>query len=215
MLITRRLIAKSAAGAVLLGCSSVQLVPVEPIRGSQALVVSSGIEVRADAREHPASVPASFTPVRLSVHNTGAEPIYVALDDIALAGPDRALSALPAANVPTRPRVASLGLDPASPFVIQQHADGAARAARSQSGLLEPRLGSFPTGTPGVERSRREIAQSAFQGGSIGAGETRQGFVYFSSVPKDAERVTLRVGVRPTRSSAPAAVVEIAYAVRS
>jgi hypothetical protein len=208
--------AKSAVGALLLGCSSVQLVPVEPTRGSEALVVSSGIEVRADARERPASVPASFTPVRLSVHNTGTEPIYVALGDIALAGSDRALDAVPVVNVPTRPRVASLGLDPASPFVIQQHAGASgARSGRSESVLLEPRLGSFPTGDPGVDRSRREIAQSAFQGGTIGAGETRKGFVYFSSVPKDAERLTLRVGVRPTRASAPAAVVEIAYAVRS
>jgi hypothetical protein len=217
------LIAKSAASAVLLsgcgvllGCSSVQLVPLVATRGSQAWVVSSGLEVRADAREHPASVPSSFTPVHLSVHNTGAQPIYVALDDIDLAAPGRALDAVPAGNVPINPRVASLGLDPGSPFVIRQHTGGSGpRIGRSESVLLEPHPGSSPTGSAGVDSSRQEIARSAFQGGLIGAGETRQGFVYFRSVPRDAERLTLRVGVRGAPESAPASVVEIAYAVRS
>jgi hypothetical protein len=208
-------IAQMTAWAGLLGCSSVQLVPLEPTRGHQAQVVSSGLEVRADAREHPASVPSNFTPVRLTVRNTGAEPIYVALDDIELAGPDRALDAVPAGKVPSRRRVPSLGLDPASPFIIQQSTGGGSvRSGRSESVLLEPHLVG-PSTAPGFDPSHQEIARSAFQGGAIGAGETREGFVYFRSVPRDAERLTLRVGVRSTPESAPASVVEIAYAVRS
>jgi hypothetical protein len=220
----------------LAGCSSVQLVPLQPTRGHQALVVGSGIEVSADARQHPPNVPSNFTPVRLSVHNTGNAPLYVNLEDIELeradpenmdrAGPERALDAVPPGSVPATPRIASLGMDPMSPFLVQQTTGGSGpRAGRTESVILEPRPGSLPDWASGRDGSRREIARSAFRGGAIGAGETRAGFVYFRFVPqlssgdpaapRGAERVTLRVGVRSSPHGAEAAVVEIPYAVRS
>jgi hypothetical protein len=199
------------------GCSSVQLVPLEPTRGNEALVVGSGIEVSADSRLHPPSVPSSFTPVRLSVHNTGDSPLYVNLDDIDLAGPERALQAVPPGSVPARPRIASLGMDPTSPFLVQQTTGGGSgpRAGRTESVLLEPQPGTLPGWASERAGSRQEIARSAFRSGPIAAGETREGFVYFRALPEGAERVTLRVSVRSSPQGAPAAVVEIPYAVRS
>jgi len=205
------------AGLVwLVGCSSAQLVPLQATHGKETLVVGSGIEVRANAEEHPASVPSSFTPVRLSVRNTGAQPVYVGLDDIDLAGPEQALDAVPPGNIPARQRIASLGTDPGSPFIVQQTTGGSGpRVGRSESVLLEPRLGSLPGWSLSRDRARQEISNGAFPSGSIGAGETRQGFVYFRTVAKDGEHLTLRVGVRPSPDGAPVSVVEIAYAVRS
>jgi hypothetical protein len=214
-------LAASCAGALLClgGCSSVQLVPLEPTRGNQALVVGSGIELSADSRQHPPSVPSDFTPVRLSVRNTGNTPLYVNLADIQLddlPGPGPALDAVPPGSVPARPRIASLGMDPSSPFLVQQTTGGSGpHAGRTESVLLEPRPGSLLPWASARERSRQQIARSAFQGGAIAAGETREGFVYFRALPRGAERVTLRVAVRPSPRSAPAAVVEIPYAVRS
>lgn len=211
----------SCAGTVLwlAGCSSVQLVPLEPARGTRALVVGSGIEVSADARQHPPSVPSTFTPVRLTVHNTGSTPLYVNLEDIKLEdvelpGAERALAAVPPGGVPARPRIASLGMDPASPFLVQQTTGGSGpRVGRTESVLLEPRPGSLPGWASARDASRQEISRSAFYGGPIAVGETREGFVYFRSLPRGAERVTLRVAVRPSPHGAPAAVVEIPYAV--
>ncbi|HVZ36145.1 MAG TPA: hypothetical protein VG963_27140 [Polyangiaceae bacterium] len=204
-----------AAVLALVGCSSVQLVPLQPARGSEALVVGSGIEVSADSRRHPPSLPSNFTPVRLTVHNTGNTPLYINLEDIELAGPEHALDAVPPGSVPVHPRIASLGMDPASPFLVQQTIGGSGpRAGRTESVILEPRPGSLPDWAATRDSGRREIWRSAFRSGPIAAGETREGFVYFRAVPKGAERVTLRVGVRSGPHGAQAALVEIPYAVR-
>lgn len=226
-----------AAGLLwLAGCSSVQLMPLQPTRGNEALVVGSGIEVRADAHRRPPSLPSNFTPVRLTVHNTGSTPLYVKLEDIdleesalentALPGPGRTLDAVPPSSVPARPRVASLGMDPASPFLVQQTTGGSGpRAGRTESVILEPRPGTMPPGwASSHEGSRQEISRSAFQAGPIPAGETREGFVYFRSVrdfsrgqpaPRSgAARVTLRVGVRSSPEGALTEVIAIPYAVR-
>jgi hypothetical protein len=206
-----------ATGLVwLLGCGGAQLVPLQPTSGKEALVVSAGIEVRADAEQHLASVPSSFIPLRITVRNTGATPIYIALDDIDLAGPDRELDAVPPASIPAHLRIASLGMDPGSPFLVQQTTSGSGprTGGRIESVLLEPGLGRLPGWSPARERVRLEISTSAFQGGVIGAGETRRGFVYFRTVPRDGERLTLRVGVRSSPLGAPASVVEIPYGMR-
>src|SRR4029079_18319127 len=117
-----------------------QLAPLQPTLGKEALVVGSGIEVRADAEQRLASVPSSFTPLRITVRNTGATPIYIELDDIDLTGPDRALDAVPPASIPAHLRIASLGRAPGSPFLVQQTTVGSGprSGGRVESVLLEP-----------------------------------------------------------------------------
>jgi len=210
-------IAGSALLALLAGCSTVQLVPVAPTSGSQTLAVGSGVEVRADSSvpERPWTVPETYTPVRLLVHNTGAEPVYVALDDIHLAGRGQEQGAVPPIDILPRQQVASLGMDPGSPFVFLQRTSGGPRLGRSESVIVEPPVSTRPSWSRAHERGREEILRSAFSAGPIGQGETRAGLVYFRGISRDAGRLTLRVAVRPSKESAPVSIVEIAYAVRS
>lgn len=205
-----------AALPVLLACSSVQLVPVQPALGSEAMAQASGVEVRAnaDAAQRPWTVPRTFTPVRISVRNTGPEPVFVALDDIQLSGSDASLRAVAPGSITPRRRVSSLGLDPGSPFVAPQ-IGGNSPYGRSEILVIGPPPGWVPgarAGDPAVA----EIVGSAFSGGAIQSGETRSGLVYFRHVPPDAGQLVLRVPVRARSSKdAPAQVLEIVYAVQT
>jgi hypothetical protein len=205
--------------AASVSCASVELMPVEARRGAGAVAVAPGVEVRASATpdERPWAIPSGFTPVRISVRNTGPAPVYVALDDIQLAGGALALRAVAPGSIPPRRRVASLGMDPGSPFIARQSIGGAgARYGRTESVLLEPPLGSsFESSFGARDPARAEIVGLAFREGSIADGETRQGLVYFRHVPPDAGFMTLRIGVRPTAEGERRSIVEIVYAVQS
>ena len=202
---------------LLASCSTAELVPVWPTSGTEALAVGSGLEVRADASvlERPWTVPEMYTPVRLLVRNTGSAPVYVALDDIGLSWQGRTEGAVPPLDILPRQQVASLGVDPSSPFVFLQRTSAGPRLGHSESVIVEPPVSTLPAWSRARERGREEILRSAFSDGPIREGETRAGLVYFRSVPRTAGRLTLRVAVRPGKESAPVSVVEIAYAVRS
>jgi hypothetical protein len=203
--------------ALLAGCSTVELVPVAPTSGTEALAIGSGVEVRANSSllERPWTVPETYTPVRLLVRNTGSAPVYIAIGDIRLAGQGRAQGAVPPLDILPRQQVASLGVDPNSPFVFLQRTSAGPRLGHSESVIVEPPVSTLPAWSRARERGQEEILRSAFSDGTIAEGETRAGLVYFRSVPRDAGRLTLRVAVRPRKDSAPVSVVEIAYAVRS
>ena len=195
-----------------------ELVPARASQHGQALAVGAGVELRAYTDARPWSVPNAFTPVRISVRNTGAGPVFVGLEDLQLASATVALSAVPAASIPPRRRVASLGMDPGSPFVALQGTGGGARSygGRTESVLLQPATAShyespFGAGDP----ARREISSGEFPSGWIASGQTRTGFVYFREVPSDVGELTLRVFVRPALEAPRASVVEIVYSVRS
>jgi len=210
-------IASSALLVWLVGCSTVQLVPVQPTSGNQALAIGSGVEVRADSSvlTRPWTVPTTYTPVLLRVRNTGNTPVYVALHDIHLTGQGRVEAAVPPVDILPRQQVASLGVDPGSPFVFLQRTSGGPRLGRSESVIVEPPVSTLPSWSRARERGRQEILRGAFSDGSIGQGETRAGLVYFRGVARDAGRLTLRIAVRPRKEGAPISIVEIAYAVRS
>jgi hypothetical protein len=204
--------------ACTLSCASVQLVPARASKDGQALAVGAGVELRAYTAARPWSVPNAFTPIRISVHNTGARPVFVGLDDIQLASASVALSAVPAVSIAPRRRVASLGLDPGSPFVALQGTGGGARSygGRTESVLLQPAPGShYESAFDARDPARRDLSSGEFPSGAIESGQTRTGFVYFRGVPRDALELKLRVFVRPTRVAHPASVVELAYSVRS
>jgi hypothetical protein len=207
----------SALLALLAGCSTAELVPIAPTSGSEALAIGSGVEVRADSSvlARPWTVPETYTPVRLLVRNTGSAPVYVALDDIRLSWQGRAHGAVPPLDILPRQQVASLGIDPRSPFVFLQRTSAGPRLGHSESVIVEPPVSTLPAWSRAREQGREEILRSAFSDGPIAEGETRAGLVYFRSVPRDAGRLTLRVAVRPRKESAPLSMVEIAYAVRS
>lgn len=201
------------AFTALAACSSVRLVPVAPTEGHEARVATAGLEVRANAHASQRlwTVPHAFTPVRLSVHNAGDTPLYIALDDIQLAGAGTVLKPVAPASIPPRRRIASLGLEPGSPFVAPQ--SGSSVFGRSESLVLGPPLGST-FAELGSVTAGDDIVASAFRAGAIERGQTRSGIVYFRHVPADVALLTLRVGVRPDREQpAPTAVVEIVYAV--
>jgi hypothetical protein len=206
-----------AVATALAACSSVRLVPVNPANGAEVHARTPTVEVRAnaDASQRLWTVPSAFTPVRLSIQNTGDAPVYIDLDDIQLAGAGSALEPVPPASIPPRRRVGSLGLDPGSPFVAPQ-SGGNSVFGRSESLMLGPPLGSYvgPLGH-GTSGGAPDILASAFSGGPIERGQTRTGIVYFRHVPADAGHLTLRVGVRSDPDGpAPASVVEIVYAVQ-
>ena len=206
-----------ASSALLVGCSTLQLVPVAPTSGNQALAVGSGVEVRADSSvtERLWTVPEMYTPVRLLVRNTGATPVYVALDDIRLAGQGGEQGAVPPIDILPRQQVASLGVDPGSPFVFLQRTNAGPRLGHSESVIVEPPVSTLPSWSRERERGRQEILRSAFSDGPIAQGGARAGLVYFRGVPRDVGRLLLRVAVRSSKESAPVSIVEIAYAVRS
>jgi hypothetical protein len=210
-----------ALGALCLlapSCGGLSLVPLAPLSGQANLAQGGFVEVRVVAVSRPSTVPNGFTPVHISIRNTGAEPVYVKLEDVQLTSPSGALVAVPPARVPPRRRVASLGMDPASPFVSLQSPGGAvgSRGGRSESVVHEPSPGAqFEPNVAGRDSPRAEILTSAFQEGAVGAGEIREGLVYFQHVPSDAGELRLRVGVRATRADGPVSVVELGYYARS
>lgn len=199
------------------GCAAVQLVPVQVGSSGESVTLSPVVEVRADAvdRDQLWAVPSGFTPVRISVRNVGSAPVHVGLGDIQLAGEAHALPAVLPASIPVRRRVASLGMDPGSPFLAYQSIGGAgSRYGRTESLAIEPSLGPDFEPSFGVrDLARAEILRSAFGGGVIASGQAREGFVYFRHVPKDVEHLTLKIAVRPNADSGPSSVVEIVYAV--
>jgi hypothetical protein len=200
-------------------CSSVKLIPVAPAASGLSVAVSSGVEVRADTKARvPSEVPPSLTPVRISITNRSDRAVYVELKDIELHGPSHELDAVPPRSIEPRHRIASLGLDPASPFVVEQSVEGAGpHAGRTETVLIEPGLGTgtAPTNEPGkTDRARAELLRSSFEGGAIQSGETREGFVYFRQLPEHVDRLTLEVGVRPAPDRAPATVLQIPYTTR-
>jgi hypothetical protein len=206
-------------GYSLAGCSSVRLVPLQPSAPGQSLVTSSNIEVQADTRaKGPSAMPSNVTPVHLTIRNLSEKSVYVDLGDIELHGASHSLDAVPPLTIEPRHRIASLGLDPASPFVVEQTTDSSGpHVGRTESVLIEP---GFGTGTsarlPGTpDRARDELLQSALQSGVIPSGQTLEGFVYFPRVPRDAGQLTLEVGVRRAPKVAPDSVVQIPYSVQS
>lgn len=195
-------------------CASVELVPTQ----AGAVAVGAGVELRAHTEARPWSVPDAFTPVRISVRNTGAEPVFVGVEDILLASTTVELSAVPPASITPRRRVASLGMDPGSPFVALQGTAGGFRGqrGRTESVLLQPGPGAHYESTfDARDPARDEVSSRAFPGGLIKSGQTRAGFVYFREVPSDASQLTLRVFVRTTRDAPRGSVMEIVYSVRS
>lgn len=198
-----------------------KLVPVHAQHRGEARAAVAGVEVRADTgdADRPWSVPSAFTPVQLSLRNTGSEPVFVGLEDIQLASATAALRAVPAASIAPRRRVASLGMDPGSPFVaLQGTAGGEARAygGRTESVLLQAAPGALYESALGKQDpAQGEISGSAFRAGEIAGGETRTGFVYFRHVPRNAGHLTLRIFVRPMPDAPDASVLEIVYSVRS
>ncbi len=216
----RACVLATLAFLALSGCTSVRLVPVERGTPGNVLAHGPGLEVLAieSAAGRPWTVPHTFTPVRISVHNVGAEPVYVELVDITLTGFEgtgrpRALAAVPPGKIPPRRRIASLGMDPSSPFVALQSAGGSSgpRLGRTESLMIEPAYHSAVERQFGSYEGNAEILRNAFAGGAILSGQTRQGFVYFREVPADTARWTLRIGVRQTATGAPNRVVEIGY----
>src|SRR5687768_15096007 len=63
------------------GCAPVRLVPVERGTPGNVLAHGPGLEVLAieSAAGRPWTVPNTFTPIRISVSNVGAESVYVEL----------------------------------------------------------------------------------------------------------------------------------------
>lgn len=203
------------------GCAPVRLVPVERGTPGNVLAHGPGLEVLAieSAAGRPWTVPSTFTPIRISVSNVGAESVYVELGDITLTGlegpgPSRALAAFPPGKITPRRRIASLGMDPSSPFIALQGVGGGSgpRVGRSETLMIEPAYHSAVERHFGSYEGSAEILRNAFAGGPIPSGQTRQGFVYFREVPADTSRWTLRIGVRQNPESAPSRVVEIGYA---
>ena len=193
------------------------LVPVQADASGESVTRGPAVEVRADSvdRDLLWAVPSGFTPVRIAVRNVGSDPVHVGLADIQLAGGTHELGAIAPASIPVRRRVASLGMDPGSPFLAHQSIGGAgSRYGRTESLAIEPRLGPGFEPTFGQrDTARAEILESAFSGGSIESGQTREGFVYFRHVPRHVGQLTLKIAVRPNPGSVPASVVEIRYAV--
>ena len=86
-------------------CASVELVPARAPSRGRALAVGPEVEVRAQTGGIVLwAVPNAFTPVRIRSAQAGAEPVYVGLADIQLAGATVALSAVPAASIPSPAR---------------------------------------------------------------------------------------------------------------
>ncbi len=214
-----RLFALPVLLALSAACASVQLVPLRADAKGESWTLGPEVEVRADAvdRDHLWAVPSGFTPVRIAVRNVGPAPVHVELAGIQLAGGSHELGAVAPTSIPIRRRVASLGMDPGSPFLAYQSIGGAgSRYGRTESLAIEPSLGPDFEPTFGQRDTwRAEILESAFSGGAIASGQTREGFVYFRHVPRDVGQLTLKIAVRPTSGSVPTSVVEIVYAVHS
>lgn len=200
-----------------LHCAPVEWVPAGPVEGRTAIARANAVEVRADgdAARRAWSVPSAYTALYLSVRNGGASPVFVQLDDIELRAERRVLRAVSPASIPPRRRVASLGMDPASPFIAMQSPGARAQYGRTESVVLEPSPSSAVVRSDRQSRAgEREIAASAFVAGPIAGGRAREGWVYFRQPPADVKALLLRVGVRPDSIGSDARFVEIAYTIR-
>jgi hypothetical protein len=201
-----------------LACSArLELVPVHPDGGGAASAFGPGLELRADAtaRARSWSSPSDLQALHIRVSNTGPTPVYVRLGDIELRARRWSGRALPPAGIQPRRRVASLGMDPASPFIALQSpgALGSTRYGRTETVVLEPSPGTrFPALDRGA--AEHELATTAFSEGVIASGQVREGFVYFPRAPYDTRELSLRVGVRPDANSRDASVIEIAYVLQ-
>jgi hypothetical protein len=200
-----------------LHCTPLGLVPTHPVAGGGALARVDAVEVRADAdgARRAWSVPSAYTALYLSVRNVGASPVFVQLDDIELRAESHILRAVSPDSIPPRRRVASLGMDPASPFIALQSPGAPARFGRTESVVLEPSPSSPVARSDRLSRAgAREIAAAAFVAGRIAGGQAREGLVYFRQPPGDVKALLLRVGVRPQSIGVDARFVEIAYSIR-
>jgi hypothetical protein len=200
-----------------LHCSPLELVPTRSAAGGGAIARADGVEVRADGdgARRAWSVPSAYTALYLSVRNLGPSPVFVQLDDIELRAERRVLRAVAPDSIPPRPRVASLGMDPASPFIALQSPGAQARQGRTESVVLEPSPTSPVTRSDRLSRAgAREIAAAAFVAGRIAGGQAREGLVYFRQPPGGVKALLLRVGVRPHSIEADARFVEIACSIR-
>jgi hypothetical protein len=198
-----------------LHCTPRELVPLRA--GHAAIARDDGVEVRADGdgARRAWSVPSAYTALYLSVRNIGPSPVFVQLDDIELRGESGVLRAIAPDSIPPRRRVASLGMDPASPFIALQSPGAPARQGRTESVVLEPSPSSPVARSDRVSRAgAREIAAVAFVAGRIAGGQAREGLVYFRQPPADVKALFLRVGVRRHSIGADARFVEIACTVR-
>lgn len=200
-----------------LHCASVELVPVHARAGGVASARVDAVEVRAraDPSRRGWSVPRAYTALYLSVRNTGATPVFVRLEDIELRAEKQVLRAIAPDSIEPRRRVASLGMDPGSPFIAQQSPGAQPRYGRTESVVLEPSPSSQRVPADRFTRAgAREIMAVAFAAGAIAGGQAREGLVYFRQPPSDARELSLRVGVRPRTTGADARFVEIAYTIR-
>jgi len=198
-----------------LHCTPLELVPLRA--GDAASARDDGVEVRADGdgARRAWSVPSAYTALYLSVRNIGPSPVFVQLDDIELRAESGVLRAIAPDSIPPRRRVASLGMDPASPFIALQSPGAPARLGRTESVVLEPSPSSPVARSDRLSRAgAREIAAAAFVSGRIAGGQAREGLVYFRQPPADVKALLLRVGVRRHSIGADARFVEIACTVR-
>jgi hypothetical protein len=212
-------------GCGVLGCSALlllactaatTLVPAGPSQDGVAVVRKSGLELSAEVQAGSHTVPKTVTPIRISIKNQTPAGVFVALEDIELAGEGFSAEAAPPENV--KPRAPSgLGADPASPFAAQQGAT-AGTAVPPPAAAMPPSVVLAP-GAATKEGSvfdpvKREIVTQAFEGGLIPSGETQEGLIYFTTPPSDVDRLRLRVRVRSSVGNS-FQTLEIPYSVES
>lgn len=216
----------SRIGAGLLGvlgaCAAPELVPLVPSEDGVATVQESGVALSAEVQAGSHVVPSSLTPIKISVTNNAAEPVYVALEDIELELVAEGVTseAVPPQRIKPR-RPPGLGIDPASPYASQSPTSGSGVAPQGGGSVMEPST-AYATGTgsadpvaPGEPAGRREIVEQAFDGGYIDSGETEHGFVYFEKPSREVGRLRLRVTVHKKDGATPVEVLEIPYSVKS
>ena len=203
---------------VLSACASQEIVPVVPNKDGVAVVEESGVQLSAEVQEGSAIVPGSLTPIKISIKNNAAEPVYVALEDIELELVDGGATAeaVPPQRIKPR-RPPGLGVDPASPYASQSPTSGSGVAPPGGGAVMEPST-AYGTGkgpAAADPAAQREIIEQAFHGGYIDSGKTEQGLVYFQNPPGGVDRLRLRVRVHKKDGATPVEVLEIPYSVKS